>query len=128
MYTKEQQLKSQRLRPKKESTFGNRKPIKKKRITTDDELDFCNWLHEEAQMQKYKCMVCGSPVYHYHHVKEYSSDKKRQFVQIPLCNEHHMGTSLSPHGSPKLFRQTYTMKYQNAQALKLHLDYLSREV
>jgi DNA-directed RNA polymerase subunit RPC12/RpoP len=126
MYSKEDQLNHERIKPKATSTFWNRKPMKKKRITTDDELTYNNWLHEEAQMQKYKCMVCGEPVQHYHHVKEYSTDKKRQNVQIPLCNEHHLGTELPPHGTPKLFRQTYSMEQQDKVAHMLHLRYLTR--
>lgn len=134
-----------RLNEKKESTFGkannssfgkttskgsfgvNKKPIKKKRITNDEELAFNNWLHPEdsdEQFNRFRCMVCGSYSEHFHHVKLNSSDKKRQFVQIPLCNFHHMGTTLSPHGTSVKWRKTYTMKEQEEIANKIYLTFL----
>jgi len=127
MYSKQDQLNHERIKPKPTSTFWNRKPMKKKRITTDDELAYNHWLHHKDQMKKFKCMVCGSKVQHYHHVKEYSTDKKRQNVQIPLCNKHHLGTELSPHGNAPKWRETYSMEHQDKVAHLLHLRYLTRD-
>jgi hypothetical protein len=120
MYSKADQLKSNRIKPKREPSFGKKKSfIKPKRIATDSEVAFLNWLHEDKQMDTFTCMACSKPVEHYHHVKEYSSDKKNHMRLIPLCNFHHLGGELSPHGTAKLWRSTYSMEFQIAEAKKL---------
>ena len=116
----------QRLNPKVESTFNNRKPIKKKPIANDEEKEYLNWLHEDAQMLKYKCFVCGEPVEEYHHVKLNSSDKKNHKRVLPLCKFHHTDGEPSPHKTAKKFRGLYPMEYQNKAADLLYLHYQLR--
>jgi len=127
MYSKEQQLGASRIKAKKVSTFGKRKVIKKKRITNETELKMNNWLHEEAQMNHYKCFVCSKPVEEWHHIKRDSTDKKNHFQQLPLCRYHHTGDALSPHGTATLWRDTYSMEEQRNFANKIYIKFMERD-
>jgi hypothetical protein len=125
--SKEQQLKSNRLKPKKVSTFGKcpmkgriKKTAVKNRATTD-ELEYLTWF----SIKDLECFACGTlKGVKGHHIKENSCDKKQHFKILPLCEIHHTGTELSPHGTPKKFRQTYPMKVQNDYADKIRVKYL----
>jgi len=114
-----------RIKPKRESTFGYKKAIKPKRNTNDAEKAYLDYLQTRTDA---KCMVCGVPVEHWHHVKEYSTDKKDHTSLIPLCQLHHVGELLSPHGTPKEWRKRYSMKFQKMVALKYYLEYKSEKV
>lgn len=128
--SKDKQLNHSRLKPKKESTFGKRlmkgrmkKTAVKNRATTD-ELQYLTWF----SAKELECFVCGTlKGVKGHHIKEFSSDKKLHFKLLPLCENHHVGSELSPHSTPKLWRQTYSMKVQNAYADKIRVEYL-REI
>lgn len=124
-----------RIKPKKESTFGKvKKPFKgsnrnrkgSKSNTTSEELDYLHWL----QLQNYPCFVCGCHNgIEWHHVKLYSSDKKNHKRLIPLCGEeHHRLGKLSPHGSPKLWRETFSLDVQNVAAEKIYDDYVREKL
>ena len=115
-----------RLKTKAESTFNNRKPIKKKPIANESELEYLCWLHEDEQMEKYKCFVCDKPVEEYHHVKLHSSDKKNHKRVLPLCKQHHTDGEPSPHRTAKKFRELYSMEAQNKVADLLYLHYQLR--
>jgi hypothetical protein len=89
--------------------------------------DFLRWLHEE---KKPVCMVCGKrnsqdPI-ELHHVKRCSSDPKNDTQVIPLCgNEHHrLGMSLSAHGTPRYFREIFSIDFQKEYANELYDEYL----
>ncbi len=167
--TKKQQLTSNRIKPKAESTFGKmtrgnfgktskgsfgkkpsngefgKKPskgsfgqvashgefgkkasvLKAKPKAKKSELPFLNWLHEPSQMHHYQCIVCNNPVQDWHHVKLYSSDKKDHKRLIPLCRLHHTGGSPSPHVTPKLWRETYSMQFQHQIADAIYQEYLA---
>lgn len=46
------------------------------------------------------CMVCGKPYPEVHHVLFGRSNRKwseKYKLVVPLCGEHHRGSSLSPH-------------------------------
>ena len=46
------------------------------------------------------CMVCGRPYPECHHVFFGNSNRKwsdKYGLVVPLCNEHHRGSDLSPH-------------------------------
>ena len=135
-----------RLNPKKEKTFGVKKPFKgldknrkgnkkatrlkpkysaknKKLFTAEDGL-YLEWL----QSTSYHCLVCGgSNGIEWHHVKRDSADKKNHSRLIPLCGvEHHrLGTKLSAHGTPKKFREAYPVEVQLEVAKSIYEDYLS---
>ena len=142
------EIKSGRIKPKKEPMFG-KKPYKGKNknrtgrtvkterikpkfdgsnqneISLEDKA-YPRWLKEFAV---YPCFVCGDfNSIEWHHVKLYSSDKKNHKRLIPLCGiEHHrLGQTLSPHGTPKKWRETYSMDVQNAVADKIYEDYLAQ--
>lgn len=128
MLTKKQQTKSNRLKPKKVSTFG-KKPFKGKsknrkgrKKVTDEDKKYLSYL----QTTDYPCMVCGK---HYgiewHHVKRDSTDKKDNTRLIPLCGvEHHrLGLTLSAHGTPKKFRDTFSIKFQLQYAKEIHDEF-----
>ena len=121
MYTKKEQLK--KVKKKKVSTFGKKNILKKKsQNLSKDEKDFLNWL----QNQSYGCFVCGQQNgIEWHHVKKSSSDKKNHVRLIPLCFMHHRLGRLSPHGGPKLWKETYTYEEQLLAAAAIHLRYLN---
>ncbi|MDH5464557.1 MAG: hypothetical protein OEW60_02950 [Thiovulaceae bacterium] len=175
--TKKQQLNSNRIKPKLESTFGKRtegsfgnkpskgtfgkkpskgnfgkrsadsdlgstpsngdfgkkpsngsfgkKPsiIKAKPKAKKSELPFLQWLHDETQLHRYTCLVCDTPVQDWHHVKLYSSDKKDHKRLIPLCKVHHTGGSPSPHVTPVLWRETYSLEYQHKIADAIYAEF-----
>lgn len=131
-----------RIKPKKEKTFGVKKPFsgknknrsgnlksapmnfvsKNKRASAEDK-EYLEWLHN----QDYPCFVCGCyNGIEWHHVKLYSSDTKDHSKLIPLCGaEHHrLGQTLSAHGTPKKWRTTYSMELQLEAAGKIYQDYL----
>ena len=104
-----------RLRPKPSQ--------KNKRKITDDEQDYLEWL----QCRNSGCMVCNSGHIEYHHVKKNSTDKKDHKRLIPLCIEHHKGTELSPHGTPKLFKEVFSIEYQQEVADAMYNEYLKEK-
>jgi hypothetical protein len=127
----------ERLRTAKPTKSMFEKPQKriakksKKNVVTALEQEFMDWLHSDAVYFDYPCFVCGKfnpcDKIGWHHVKEFSSDKKNHKRQIPLCDkEHHwLGNVLSPHGTPKKWRATYTMKVQNKYADSIWNDFLN---
>lgn len=62
-----------------------------------------------------------------HHIKKFSSDKKIHSKMIPLCIEHHVGSTLSPHGTPKLFKEKFNFTFQEEVA-KMHYDKFLNEM
>ena len=109
-------IKTRRLRPKPST--------KNKKSITDEDKKYLEWLQEQA----YPCFVCGGyNGIEWHHVKEFSSDKKNHKRLIPLCGvEHHrLGQVLSPHGTPKKWREIYSMEVQNECADSIYNDYLN---
>jgi len=101
-----------RIKDKAVSTFNRKNPIKKKTTTTTEEREYLSWL----QTIEANCMVCNKNADHWHHVKLNSTDKKNHFELIPLCIDHHVGNELSPHGTPKKWRQKFSMEGQLAKA------------
>lgn len=143
------EIKSGRIKPKKEPSFG-KKPYKgkgknragKKSVTvtaarikpkfdgsnqkeiSPEDKAYLKWLKEFAV---YPCFVCGGfNGIEWHHVKEFSSDVKNHKRLIPLCGvEHHrLGQTLSAHGTPKKWRETYSMDVQTEAAWQIYQDYL----
>ncbi|PHR54517.1 MAG: hypothetical protein COA44_12855 [Arcobacter sp.] len=105
-------------------SFGKTQSIiKAKPKAKASELSYLSWLHEDAQMSSYTCMVCNLHVQDWHHVKLSSSDKKNHKKLIPLCKAHHVGNKLSPHGTPTLWRETYSMLHQNKLADDIYNKY-----
>jgi len=116
---------------KKDSALGrtiNSKRIKPKpnsknpKIITAEDKKYLEYLKET----NYGCFVCGkTDSIEWHHVKLYSSDKKDHKRLIPLCGEEHhrTGKELSPHGTPTKWRETYSMKVQNAFADEVYKKY-----
>lgn len=98
-----------RLNPKKESTFGRKKSILKKKANVDQQdLKYLDWLNKNVH--GLTCLVCKSPNIEWHHVKRDSTCKKDHKRLIPLCYLHHrVSVEFSAHGTTKLFRETYPM-------------------
>lgn len=101
----------------------------KNKLATAEEKEFMKWLHSEAVYFDYPCFVCGkinpNDGIEWHHVKEGSGDEKNHKRQIPLCgNEHHRtGAEISPHGTPKKWRETYSVEVQNKFAGNVWNDF-----
>ena len=108
--------KNGRLRPK---PSAKNKP----KITADEKL-YLEWLQEQSE----PCFHCGSyKSIEWHHIKEYSTDKKDHAALIPLCTQHHTGTRMSPHGTPKQFRERYPMEVQRWQAAIYYNKYIKQK-
>ena len=110
MLTKKQQTSSNRLKPK---------PQKNK--------DYLSWLHNQEDIV---CFSCGKQNgLEAHHVKEFSSDVKDDTKVLMLCgNEcHRLGMKLSPHGTPKAWREIYPMNMQLDYANELYRRYNERD-
>jgi len=108
--------------------FGKEKSvIMPKPKAKESELSYLQWLHEDAQLHTCLCMVCNRPVQDWHHIKLNSTDKKNHKRLIPLCKAHHVGNTLSPHGTPVLWRETYSIPRQNKIADEVYSKYLSHE-
>ena len=103
---------------KKQPLKPNSKPLKDQK--------YLSWLHEVKQPE---CYCCGKTNgIELHHVKEGSSDVKNDHFVIPLCGVecHRLGTVLSAHGTPKLFRETFPTHDQKEYAFNLYQEYLLR--
>jgi len=82
-----------------------------------------DWLHQNKD--SFICFVCGSNIVEFHHVKRDSTDKKDHKRLMPLCQEHHtLSAELSAHGTPKKWRETYSMEFQHRLADKIYKKYL----
>lgn len=88
---------------------------------TELEQEYLNWLQNQVH---YRCFVCGDYWHDMHHVKLHSSDKKVHTELIPLCTNHHIGTEVSPHGTPSKWRLVFTMKQQRYVANNMFKDFL----
>ncbi len=101
-----------------------------KSLANSEEREYLSWLKSEASSE-FSCFVCGKiksdDRIEWHHVKLDSSSKKNHKRLIPLCgHEHHrLGTVMSPHGTPKKFREQYPIEVQNGRADEIYNYYLS---
>ena len=127
MYSKQEQTK--KAKKVKVSTFGKKKSCLKKKskksLLTKEEQDYLTWLQCRENSV---CFVCGKINFNddleWHHVKNSSSDKKNHFRLIPLCGHlHHRNGELSPHGSPKKWRETFSLEVQMEYAAEIHQEY-----
>ena len=106
----------------KKSQLTRNSPLKEKPLK---DQQYLQWVHASNP----SCYSCGKP-YHpmvteLHHTKLYSSDKKNDYLVIPLCGETcHRNGDLSPHGNPKKWRETYPIEMQIEHAKKLYQEYL----
>ena len=144
------EIKSGRIKPKKEPMFGKKpykgknknrtgRTVKTERIKevyngsnkpkiNDDDKAYLEWL--DTQRENYGCFVCGRTCCNeWHHIKLYSTDSKNHKRLIALCGEEHhrLGQELSAHGTPKKWRETYSMEEQNEFADKIYADYLAEK-
>lgn len=104
---------------KKEQLFKN-----KKDGITKDERAYLSWF----ALQSLPCIVCGTySNIQGHHCKERSTDKKIHTQLIPLCVEHHLGNKISPHGTPRLFREKYPIEAQRTIAFVIYNKYLAEK-
>jgi hypothetical protein len=99
MYSKQDQTKWNKTKEK-----PSMKNKKKER-----NYDYMEWFSK----QSFQCFVCGTFVgVQGHHIKERSTAPKIDENLLPLCVEHHLGSTLSPHGTPNLFREFYPYDLQ----------------
>ena len=85
------------------------------------EPKYLKFLHVELQPE---CFICkGMNGIEMHHIKRNSTDKRIDRQVIPLCYNHHHGSDLSPHGTPKKFRETYSIEIQKEYAEKIYRKY-----
>jgi len=141
-------IKANRIKPKLEKTFGAKKPfagknknrtgslksapinfVSKNKCVSPGDKEYLNWL--DANRSNYGCFVCGRTFCNeWHHVKLNSSDKKDHTKLIALCGEEHhrLGQTLSAHGTPKKWRETYSMELQLEVADKIYQDYIDSKM
>jgi len=122
MLTKKDQTKSNRLKKPYCGKNKNRKGSKKVSSLSMNDKKYLSWL----QTTSYACFACGGDNgIEWHHVKRDSTDKKNHTRLIPLCGVecHRLGTVLSAHGTPKKFRETFSMEFQNEYADRIYSEY-----
>ena len=101
----------------KKAQTSRKEPLKQNQ--TKDSA-FLSWMHSQG----YGCIVCNNPQIELHHVKEHSSDVKNDHEVLTLCEFHHKYSNyLSPHGSPKKWREVYPIEVQRAMAQKYYEEY-----
>ena len=104
-----------RLRPKYST--------KNKPKINDEEQEYLTWFKQ----QDFPCFVCGTMCWiEGHHIKENSTDAKEHTSILGLCHKHHHGQELSPHGTPKKFRQKFPVAVQRVQAKQYYKMFLDR--
>lgn len=67
------------------------------------------------------CMVCGRPHPEVHHVFFGTSNRKHSDeygLTVPLCNEHHRGSDLSPH-----FNRDFDLKLKRYAQERFQKEY-----
>ena len=77
-----------------------------------------------------KCQNCGNESkLEAHHIKLSSSDVKDDTKVLMLCGEecHRNGMKLSPHSTPRAWRQTYPIQMQLDYAYELYRRYCERD-
>ena len=85
------------------------------------EPKYLSWLHS---VEMPSCFVCETRLgIQMHHIKECSSDAKKDNEVIPLCHEHHLGNKFSVHGTAKQFREIYSVELQREYARLLYFKY-----
>ena len=143
---------SNRLSPKKESTFGkkpfkgkdkNRKGSKKLSIEKPElkcerikvkvssknvhKVDLVGTQYMKVlKSLDLPCFCCGSfGSIELHHIKACSSDEKNHREVLPLCGDkcHRLGLELSAHGTPKKFREAFPVEIQRVYAAKMFNTY-----
>jgi len=98
--------------------FKNHKRLKPKAKKLPKYL---KWFHEVEQPP---CFVCGTFLgIEAHHNKENSTDERIDDEILPLCHEHHHGNKLSPHGTPREWKQVYTKKIRREFSRELFRRY-----
>jgi len=112
--------------PQKRCRLKGKKPSQKnKPKINDNDREYLDWL----QHQQEPCFQCGTfDNIEWHHVKEYSFDSKKHEELIPLCIHHHTGHTLSPHGTPRQWRNMYHIEVQREEARRHHDRYVSEKV
>ncbi len=116
---------SKKDQTRKNCRLRDKPSMKNKPRSTAEERDYLDWLHQ----QETQCFQCGTfNNIEWHHVKEYSTDKKNHNELIPLCKYHHTGHTLSPHGTPRQWRNMYPIEVQRAEAIMHHTVYSKSKV
>ena len=80
--------------------------------------EYLRWVHENQ-----KCLVCGSNDIELHHCKDKSIKGRDDRYVLALCPNHHRCSELSPHGTPKLFKERYPISAQIQTAHQLYETY-----
>jgi hypothetical protein len=97
----------------KQDQLKRNAPLKEKPFKS---TEYLAWFHNQG----FGCMVCGNPHIEAHHIKEHSSDHRDDKYILPLCEFHHkFSDHLSPHGSPKKWREAYPLDLQKSIATKI---------
>ena len=121
MYSKSEQLKNNKVKVKKKTMFEKKHKMKHKRVATDEDLVYFQWLRSEVRY----CIVCNSPDVEYHHIKKCSNDKKDHSRLICLCKEHHTNSkTMSAHGNKKEFIKLFPLKSQEVLAKRMYDKFL----
>jgi len=98
----------------KKDQLKRHSPLKEKPVKCKEYLD---WFHNQG----FCCLICGNSQIEAHHIKNTSSDIKDDRYLLPLCEFHHKYSDhMSPHGSPKKWREAYPMDVQMAISTKLY--------
>lgn len=102
----------------KKKSYINKKS--KKALASKEDREYL----QHSKNQELKCWVCGAFAHDRHHIKEYSSDKKNHKQILPLCKKHHTGSELSPHGTPRKWREKFPIDFQRKEGDRIYQDSL----
>jgi len=96
---------------------------KKLRPKAKKEPKFLKWLHE---VKMPSCYVCGiNTGVEIHHIKAHSTDERIDSIVLPLCCFHHHGSDISPDGTPRKFRDKFSIHKQKEDAKILYMEYIN---
>ena len=103
---------------KKEQLYKHKEP----KVLRD--RDYLNWFAKQI----HKCFVCGTTSnIEGHHIKVSSSQPKIDRNLLSLCVLHHRIGTPSPHNSPKLWREMFTLESQLDFAEQIYQRYLKEK-
>lgn len=103
----------------KKKSYINKKS--KKSLASKEGREYLQYSKE----QELPCWICGKFAHDRHHPKEFSSDKKVHTQILPLCKEHHTGNELSPHGTPRKWREKFPIDFQRKEGDRYYQEYLN---
>jgi len=129
MYSKADQLKNNKVKVKKVGMFEKKHKMKYKRVATDEDLIYFQWLRSEFRA----CVVpeCSNTDIDFHHLKfnetdtlHSSSARKNHKLVVSVCKQHHDKSDCSFHKGKKEMAKIFTKESLTIIASKYYTQFL----